>query len=314
MANIRYNDYTRTLFAEGIRLGTLKHSDAEKFSSALQSVLTGLLADYLGREGITDESEYGAAASELLQSLIFTVDTYLISLCDPVAATKKLKNVKEEDVGEMREGGMAALRVLQCEALSLHAKAKKLIPPVKGTTMRDALRCCHTMILSYDREFMPAYLPSEPCYPLAVPFGFSGGIKYVRRYLRQLADENRFCKDIGTAAMRRFGKLLYETGAEEDGRFCRNIYITALICATVCSYLKKGTKDIILTQDDCQLFCKLTRSFSDTQLGELLEGVVSKLPAGNREYNLQALSRIMPELITAARGNTLDKLAPVAAE
>lgn len=311
MKNVKYNDYTRTLLAEGIRIGALKNSDAEKLSSALLAVLTDLLADYLRREGITDELEYGATAAELMQSLIFTIDTYLISLSDTALALKKLKGVKEENVREMREGGIAALRVLQCEALSLHVKAKKLVPPVKATVMRDALRSCHSIILTYDREYMSAALTSEPCYPLAVPFGLSGGIKYIRRYLRQLTDENRFCKDVGTAVMRRFGKLLYEQRAEEDGRFCQNIYIPTLVSATICAYLKKETKELILTPDDCELFCRLTKSFSDTQLGELLEDVVSKLPAGNREYNLQAISRIMPEFITSTRAKTLDKLALV---
>ena len=263
ITNIRYNDYTRTLLAEGIRIGALKHSDAEKMSSALLTVLTELLAEYLEREGITDELEFGAAAAELMQSLIFTIDTYLISLSDSALAMRQLKGVKDENVREMRRGGMAALRVLQCEALSLHAKAKKLVPPVKATVMRDALRSCHAMVLGYDREFMPAAPPNEPCYPLAVSFGLSGGIKYIRRYLRQLADENRFCKDVGTAVMRRFGKLLYEQRAEEDGRFCRNIYIPTLVSATICAYLKKSTKELILTQEDCELFCRLTKSFSE---------------------------------------------------
>ena len=124
ITNIRYNDYTRTLLAEGIRIGALKHSDAEKMSSALLTVLTELLAEYLEREGITDELEFGAAAAELMQSLIFTIDTYLISLSDSALAMRQLKGVKDENVREMRRGGMAALRVLQCEALSLHAKAK----------------------------------------------------------------------------------------------------------------------------------------------------------------------------------------------
>lgn len=311
ITNIRYNDYTRTLLAEGIRIGALKHSDAEKMSSALLTVLTELLAEYLEREGITDELEFSAAAAELMQSLIFTIDTYLISLSDSALAMRQLKGVKDENVREMRRGGMAALRVLQCEALSLHAKAKKLVPPVKATVMRDALRSCHAMVLGYDREFMPAAAPNEPCYPLAVSFGLSGGIKYIRRYLRQLADENRFCKDVGTAVMRRFGKQLYEQRAEEDGRFCRNIYIPTLVSATICAYLKKSTKELILTQEDCELFCRLTKSFSDAQLGELLEDVVSKLPAGNRDYNLLAIERIMPELITSTRAKTLDTLALV---
>ena len=121
ITNIRYNDYTRTLLAEGIRIGALKHSDAEKMSSALLTVLTELLAEYLEREGITDELEFGAAAAELMQSLIFTIDNYLISLSDSALAMRQLKGVKDENVREMRRGGMAALRVLQCEALSLHA-------------------------------------------------------------------------------------------------------------------------------------------------------------------------------------------------
>ena len=47
------------------------------------------------------------------------------------------------------------------------------------------------------------------------------------------------------------------------------------------------------------------------RLGELLEDVVSKLPAGNRDYNLLAIERIMPELITSTRAKTLDTLALV---
>lgn len=84
-----------------------------------------------------------------------------------------------------------------------------------------------------------------------------------------------------------------------------------LVSATICAYLKKSTKELILTQEDCELFCRLTKSFSDAQLGELLEDVVSKLPAGNRDYNLLAIERIMPELITSTRAKTLDTLALV---
>ena len=48
-----------------------------------------------------------------MQSLIFTIDTYLISLSDSALAMRQLKGVKDENVREMRRGGEVFIKPLK---------------------------------------------------------------------------------------------------------------------------------------------------------------------------------------------------------
>lgn len=308
--NIRYNDYMRTLLAEGMRIGIIRHSDCEKLSSALTDVLREILCEYI-KSGAASVDSSSEDAPELLRSLIFTVDTYLISLGDHSAALKKLRSVSTDDMRKMRAEGIKALRVLQCEALSLCAKIRTHMANNSDIPYSEAIEECHNDILEYDSSFLPLAIGDEPKYPTAVHFSFIGGIKYLRRYMLCLSYENSFLRSYGENTFRNISELLTADNAQNESNQSVNIFRYALVSAVISAALGKESTIPVLTSDECLEFRKRIQSMSDTRISELLEKSAEKLPYGNREYNLYVIRSAMQDLLSAIHSDSFKSIAAV---
>lgn len=309
---IRYNDYTRTLLAEGLRTGRIKSSDCNKFCASLAHELCGIMKSYIGNASDRNEGISGADAAEMLRSLLFTVDTYLISLEDHGKAMKKLKSVTPEAIHGMSLAGRGELRTLQFEALSLCFKAGHDFTGDRLPAYTEAVKKCRSLILSYDREYFTHIVTEEPCYPTAIPFSPIGGIKYIRRYLRQLTCENDFCLSFDRGTREEFFDAVCRSKAKENGAVSDNVYKYFLIGALICRILKKEAGSLLLTESDCKAFYELVRDLDDAELSAMLEHSAGKLTGGNSEYNAAALSQLIPSIICALREESLESVAVVA--
>lgn len=307
--NIRYNDYMRTLLAEGMRIGAIKQSDCEKLSAALTEILREILCEYIKSGTVSAGSSEDAP--ELLRSLIFIIDTYLISLGDHSAALKKLRSVSTDNMRMMRTEGIKALRVLQCEALSICAKIRTHLTQNTDTLYADTIEECHNDILGYDSSFLPLAIGDEPKYPTAVHFSFIGGIKYLRRYMLCLSYENDFICSYGENTFENIAALITGGDKQSTPKPAINVYRYALVSATISACLGRENIIPVLTYNDCIEFRKLSQTMSDTQLSEWLENAAGKLPHGNREYNLYVIRSIMQELLSAIHSDSFKAIAAV---
>lgn len=307
---IRYNDYMKTLLAEGMRIGVIKNSDCEKLSSALTEVLCEILREYV-RSHAPSAENIGEDALELLRSLIFIIDTYLISLGDHSAALKKLRSVTADGMRRMRAEGIKALRVHQYEALSLCAKVRVHMAQGINTAYSDAVEKCHNDILSYDGIFLPLAIGDEPDYPTAIHFSFIGGIKYLRRYMMYLSYENDFFRTYEENTFKCISDIILSNASHSESNNSVNIYRYALVGAAISECLGKESSMPVLTYNDCLEFRKLIQQMNDSQISELLEKATEKLPHGNSKYNLYVIREIMQELISAVHSNNFKAIAAI---
>ncbi len=297
---IRYSDYTRTILSEGLKTGRLKQTDCAKLRRALTELLKEVIEQYLPTlEEAPDEYTSSVISNELLRSLLFTLDTYLISLGKHSAAIQKLRSVNINKLRDMRAGGIKALKTLQYEALSICTKVEHTMPEIECPVYKASIEKCRKSIKEYDLMFLPHVITEEPEYPTAVSISVTGGIKYTRRYLLNLTYENMFCGSFDENSRKCFyGALLAQKGGEE---FSDNIFKYMLISALICTFLNKEEGSLLISKSDFDSFCELTRPLSDAQLSESFQKTVSKLTYGNADYNLSALSQLFDPLLKAVR-------------
>lgn len=297
---IRYSDYTRTILSEGLKTGRLKQTDCAKFLRALTELLKEIIGDYLPTLGeAPDEYASSVISNELLRSLLFIIDTYLISLGKHSAAIQKLKSVNINKLREMRTCGIKVLKTLQYEALSICTKVEHTMPEIDCPVYKDSIEKCRKSIKEYDLVYLPHVITEEPEYPTAVSISVTGGIKYTRRYLLNLTYENIFCGSFDEKSRKSFyNALLAQKGGES---FADNIFKYTLISALICTFLNKEEGSLLISKSDFDSFCELTRPLSDAQLSESLQKTASKLTYGNAGYNLSALSQLFDSLLKAVR-------------
>lgn len=174
---------TRELSFRGPQNRRLKQTDCAKLRRSLTDLLKEITANTFRRlEEAPDEYTSSIISNELLRSLLFTVDTYLISLGKHSSAVQKLRSVNIGKLREMRACGIKALKTLQYEALSICTKVEHTMPEIDCPVYRDSVEKCRKSIKEYDLIFLPHVITEEPEYPTSVSISVTGGIKYTRRY------------------------------------------------------------------------------------------------------------------------------------
>lgn len=297
---IRYSDYTRTILSEGLKTGRLKQTDCAKLRRSLTDLLKEIIGEYLSTlEEAPDEYTSSIISNELLRSLLFTVDTYLISLGKHSSAVQKLRSVNIGKLREMRACGIKALKTLQYEALSICTKVEHTMPEIDCPVYRDSVEKCRKSIKEYDLIFLPHVITEEPEYPTSVSISVTGGIKYTRRYLLNLVYENMFCGSFDENSRKCFYNALLAKKGKEN--FSENIYKYVLISALICAFLNKEEGSLLISQSDFDSFCELTKPLSDAQLSEAFQKTASRLTYGNADYNLSALAQLFDSLQKAVR-------------
>lgn len=128
-------------------------------------------------------------AQSLLESILYSITAYLQTVPDPAAA------LRDESAAVLRQNGIDLLdRYME--------DVKKLLEEVKATrTPTELIAYNHTLDECFGEEldrYDPRFAAQEtPCglidYPLLKDDMSVTGILYVKNYLTQLKDENRFC-------------------------------------------------------------------------------------------------------------------------
>ena len=86
-ANLDRSDYMNTLAAEALRVGLIKESDIDRIRSDLMTALAEVIGYYTKNES---SSVMADTANELSESMVYNIDTYLLSLKDDKRALDTL--------------------------------------------------------------------------------------------------------------------------------------------------------------------------------------------------------------------------------
>lgn len=85
--NIDRSDYTNTLLLEAVRAGIAKESDIDRIRNDLMIALAEVIGYYTKNESSSIKAE---TANELSNSLVYNIDTYLLSFGDDKKAAETL--------------------------------------------------------------------------------------------------------------------------------------------------------------------------------------------------------------------------------
>ncbi len=85
--NISRSDYINTLIPEALRVGLVNDGDVDRIRNDLMTALAEVIGYYTKQESSSVKSD---TATELSESMVYNIDTYLLSLGDDKAALSEL--------------------------------------------------------------------------------------------------------------------------------------------------------------------------------------------------------------------------------
>lgn len=196
--NIQPSRYTRSLVSEALRVGMIDITLVDDIQMQVRGVLEEHLRlvrreyvraaqnDNAGESPAVDE----AMARSMLDSIFYSVDTYLLGFHDPLYAINALQGMAVDDM--FREG-QKMLKSLVCESVALHVQAKKSRIQTDNDAYNTTLDTeIHAYLEGYDYRRAGHEVVCPMSYALADMPTAMPGIHRLRDYLSRLVTENRF--------------------------------------------------------------------------------------------------------------------------
>lgn len=193
--NIYASRYTQTLISEALRVGMIPIALVDD----IQMQVRGVLEEHLRilRRELTRSSDGSAGASvneetarAMLDSIFYSLDTYLLGFHDPLYAINALQGMA---VDEMFRAGQKMLKSLVCESVALHVQAKKSRIQTDNAAYNVTLdEEIHAFLEGYDFRRAGHESVCPMTYALHDPLSQMQGIHRLRDYLSRLVTENHF--------------------------------------------------------------------------------------------------------------------------
>ncbi len=199
--NIHASRYTQTLISEALRVGMIPIELVDDIQMQVRGVLeehlrqvrrelvrTAPAADMADGTSVPAVNEEMARA--MLDSIFYSLDTYLMGFHDPLYAINALQGMA---VDEMFRAGQKAVKALVCESVALHVQAKKSRIPTDNTAYNVTLNEeIHTFLEGYDYRRAGQEVVCPMTYQLYDMPSPMPGIHRLRDYLTRLVTENHF--------------------------------------------------------------------------------------------------------------------------
>ncbi|MBR5871671.1 MAG: hypothetical protein IKZ09_11615 [Clostridia bacterium] len=199
--NIHPSRYTRSLISEALRVGMIDISLVDD----IQMQMRGVLEEHLRlarREHVKavqtssgDDTNLPPTVDEtlarsMLDSIFYSVDTYLLGFHDPLYAINALQGMAVDDM--FREG-QRMVKSLVCETVALHVQAKKSRITTDNIAYHQTLdEEIHAFLSGYDYRRAGHEIVCPMSYPLFDAPAAVQGIHRLRDYLSRLVTENHF--------------------------------------------------------------------------------------------------------------------------
>ena len=198
--NIHQSYYTRSLISEALRVGMVPIELVDDIQMQVRGVLEEHLRQarkaHVQAEQASDGSSDGvpavdeALARSMLDSIFYSLDTYLLGFHDPLYAINALQGMA---VDEMFRAGQKIVKSLVCESVALHVQAKKSRIVTDNAAYNKTLDAeIRAYLEGYDYKRAGHEIVCDMTYALADPPAAVTGIHRLRDYLSRLVTENHF--------------------------------------------------------------------------------------------------------------------------
>ena len=300
-ARLSRNEYTMALLREAVRIGLLDGSEELALQAKLLNHVATVIDEYTDGKSQSLSNE---KSNDLLSSLLYNTDAYLISLQDPM---KALSELKEKTAAFLYDSGGAALKRVQadCAALLFNVKKTRLIGATEAynRTIDEDIR---SFLKTYNIRFGAHKNPVVPRYRTAITPGGTGVVR-IKRYLANLLCENTFCRSYASEEV--ISVVSFEVmRSNEMGRDIGNLYIPLLLCAVICQFLIPGVHHVLLSEEDVNNAALQLDEYTPDELRTVLTAAFSRLPAENSFYHQKVFESQLPGLIHAIKHGHLKTL------
>ncbi len=294
-------DYTLSLLREAVRIGVIDENEETALKSKIFDGLAFVIDEFT--EG-KSSSLSNDKANELLSSLLYNIDAYLISLKNP---EKALEEVKEKTVKFLYDSGGASLKRVMADCTALMFKNKQNRLPGGSEDYNKALdEDIRAFSKTYSIRFGAHRNPVIPRYKTALnPRG--SGVVRLKKYLTNLLAENLFCRCYDSEEVKTLIGFEMMRANEMESNI-GNLYIPVLRCAIICQFLMPGNTHVLLSEDDVRNAEALLEDYTPEELQKILSSAFSRLPSENMEYHTKVFENELPHLIQSIKHNKLKTL------
>ncbi len=298
---LNYAEYTLSLLREAEKIGLITAEEEESLKAKIFNGLAGVIDEYTEGKSTSVSND---KANELMSSLLYNIDAYLISLKDPMKAFDELKNKTVNFLFDA--GGVALKRVMaDCTAVLFNNKKNRL-PGGTDIYNRALDEDIRAFTKAYNIRFGAHRNPVVPRYKTALaPRG--SGIVRVKKYLTNMLIENKFCRSYDSEEVKAViaFEIMRANDMESD---VGNLYVPILICAVICQFLMPNVSHVLLSEDDVNNAEELLDEFNPDEIKTVLTSAFSRLPDENGDYHKKVFESKLPDIIHAVKRKNLRTL------
>ncbi len=295
------SEYTVSLLKEALRVGVIDEATETALKAKIFDGLALVIDEYTEGKSTSVSND---KANELLSSLLYNIDAYLISL---KSHKKALSEIEEKTTKYLYDAGGAALKrvMTDCTAL-LFANKKNRLPEGSDIYNRALDEDIRAFSKAYNIRFGAHRNPVIPRYKTALsPKG--SGIVRLKKYLTNLLAENLFCRCYESDEVKTV--IAFEVlRAEDMESHVGNLYVPLLRCAIVSQFLMPGIPHVLLSEDDVKNAEALLDEYTPEEMQKVLSAAFSRLPVENGEYHKKVFEAELPQIINAVKQSNLRTL------
>lgn len=295
------SEYTVSLLREALRVGIIDEVKENTLKAKIFDGLAIVIDEYTEGKSTSVSND---KANDLLSSLLYNIDSYLISL---KSHEKALSEIEEKTVKYLYDAGGAAIKrvMTDCSALLFQNKKNRL-PDGSDIYNRALDEDIKAFTKNYNIRFGAHRNPVIPRYKTALAAKGSGIVR-IKKYLANLLTENLFCRCYDSEEVRTV--IAFEVLRASDMESnVGNLYVPILRCAIVCQFLMPGIPHVLLSEDDVKNAEALLGEYTAEEMQKVLTAAFTRLPAENKEYHKKVFENELPQIISAVRQNNLRTL------
>lgn len=272
--NVHQSHYTQSLIAEALRVGMIPI----EFVDDVQMQVRGILEDRLRElRRVSSAAVDEECAKKQLDSIFYSVDTYLLGFHDPMYAINALQAMCVED---MYREGQKAVKSLICETIALSVKAKKTRIQTDNAAYNKTLdEEIRSYLNRYNYRYAGQTVVQTLTYPLTDGESRLNGIHYLRDYLNRFLTENRFVAMFDPEEK----ALLFETYAQlhaVDMVTMRvNFFSIVINHALGASMLGKYTGILVLTEEEVSTLYQMLHRKTTRELEHMTTDAIHAITA-----------------------------------
>ncbi len=300
-ARLNYAEYTLSLLCEAEKIGLISAEEEESLKAKIFNGLAFVIDEYTKGKSTSVSND---KANELMSSLLYNIDAYLISFEDPMKAFEELQN---KTVNYLFDAGGVALKRVMADCTAILFKNKKNRLPGGSDIYNRALdEDIRAFTKAYNIRFGAHRNPVVPRYKTALtPRG--SGIVRIKKYLTNLLIENKFCRCYDSEEVKAViaFEVLRANDMESD---VGNLYVPILICAVICQFLMPNVPHVLLSEDDVNNAEEMLDEYNPDEIKNVLNIAFSRLPSENIEYHQKVFESKLPDIIHAVKKKTLRTL------